>query len=61
MENYNQVAGIMYRNSCTKYGLEIPESTVFRNEWVKVLWDFHIQADRMLVAYQPDIIAIDKE
>ena len=28
MERHNQVAGIVYRNICTEYGLEVP-----RSEW----------------------------
>ncbi|TWW73335.1 hypothetical protein D4764_15G0007290 [Takifugu flavidus] len=41
MERHNQVAGIVYRNICTEYGLEI-------------------QADKMVVANQPDIVVVDK-
>ena len=30
MERHNQVAGIVYRNICTQYGLEVPKS-----QWAK--------------------------
>ena len=51
MELLNQVAGIIHRNICTKYGLEVPGSRwetppkVIENEPVKNLWDFQIQTD----------------
>ncbi|TWW59309.1 hypothetical protein D4764_06G0008390 [Takifugu flavidus] len=47
MEWHNQVAGIVYRNICTEYGLEVPGTRwetppkVVENEQAKILWDFH--------------------
>uniref|UniRef100_A0A3B3HW39 Reverse transcriptase domain-containing protein n=1 Tax=Oryzias latipes TaxID=8090 RepID=A0A3B3HW39_ORYLA len=67
MERHNQVAGIIYRNVCAKYGLETPRSKwetppkVVENERAKILWDFQIQTDRMVMANQPDIVVVDKE
>ena len=67
MERHNQVAGIVYRNICTEYGLETPRSKwetppkVVENDRAKVLWDFQIQTDRMVMANQPDIVVVDKE
>uniref|UniRef100_A0A3P9J433 Carbohydrate sulfotransferase n=1 Tax=Oryzias latipes TaxID=8090 RepID=A0A3P9J433_ORYLA len=67
MERHNQVAGIIYRNMCAEYELETPRSKwetppkVVENERAKILWDFQIQADRMVMANQPDIVVVDKE
>ena len=67
MERHNQVAGIVYRNICTQYGLEVPKSQwaipqkVVENNRAKVLWDFSIQTDKQLLANQPDIVVVDKE
>uniref|UniRef100_A0A3B3HDB2 HAT C-terminal dimerisation domain-containing protein n=1 Tax=Oryzias latipes TaxID=8090 RepID=A0A3B3HDB2_ORYLA len=67
MERHNQVAGIIYRNMCAEYGLETPRSKwetppkVVENERAKILWDFQIQTDRMVMANQPDIVVVDKE
>ncbi|TWW53461.1 uncharacterized protein LOC130519722 [Takifugu flavidus] len=66
MERHNQVAGIVYRNICTEYGLEVPGTRwetppkVVENEQAKILWDFQIQTDKMVVANQPDIVVVDK-
>ncbi|TWW59398.1 hypothetical protein D4764_06G0009280 [Takifugu flavidus] len=66
MERHNQVAGIVYRNICTEYGLEVPGSRwetplkVLENKQAKILWDFQIQTDKMVVANQPDIVVVDK-
>ncbi|KAK7881151.1 hypothetical protein WMY93_029560 [Mugilogobius chulae] len=67
MERHNQVAGIVYRNICAEYGLETPRSKwetpskVVDNDRAKILWDFQIQTDRMVMANQPDIVVVDKE
>ncbi|TWW69265.1 COP9 signalosome complex subunit 1 [Takifugu flavidus] len=66
MERHNQVAGIVYRNICTEYGLEVPGSRwetppkVLENEQAKILWDLQIQTEKMVVANQPDIVVVDK-
>ncbi|TWW62748.1 hypothetical protein D4764_04G0013950 [Takifugu flavidus] len=66
MERHNQVAGIVYRNICTKYGWEVPGSRwetppkVVENKQAKILWDFQIQTDKMVVANQPDRVVVDK-
>ncbi|TWW67366.1 hypothetical protein D4764_02G0004070 [Takifugu flavidus] len=66
MERHNQVAGIVYRKFCTKYGLEVPGSRwetppkVVENKQAKILWDFQIQTDKMMVTNQPDIVMVDK-
>ncbi|XP_051911362.1 uncharacterized protein LOC127593748 [Hippocampus zosterae] len=66
MERHNQVAGIVYRNICAEYGLETPRSKwetppkVVENNRAKILWDFLIQTDKMVMANQPDIVIIDK-
>ncbi|XP_078808275.1 uncharacterized protein LOC144994388 [Oryzias latipes] len=67
MERHNQVAGIIYRNMCAEYELETPRPKwetppkVVENERAKILWDFQIQTDRMVMANQPDIVVVDKE
>ena len=66
MECHNHVAGIIHRNICAKYGLEVPGSRwetppkVIENERVKILWDFQIQTDKLAIANQPEIVAVDK-
>ncbi|CAK6950562.1 uncharacterized protein LOC127602290 [Scomber scombrus] len=56
MECHNQVAGIEYRNICTKYGLEVPRSgwktppKVVENSRVVIMWDFQIQTDKLVTA-----------
>ena len=67
MERHNQVAGIVYRNICTQYGIEVPKSQwaapqkVAENNRAKVLWDFSFQTDKQVLANQPDIVVVDKE
>ena len=67
MERHNQVAGIVYRNICAEYKLETPRSKweappkVMENDQAKILWDFQIQTDKMVMANQPDIVIIDKQ
>ena len=62
-----QVAGIVYRNICSEYGLDPPKSRwetpqkVVENNRAKLLWDFHIQTDRKVLANQPDIVVVDKQ
>ncbi|TWW64336.1 hypothetical protein D4764_03G0013440 [Takifugu flavidus] len=66
MERHNQVAGKVYRNICTEYGLEVQGARwetppkVLENKQAKMLWDFQIQTDKMVVANQPDIVVVDK-
>ncbi|KAF7649568.1 hypothetical protein LDENG_00139440 [Lucifuga dentata] len=56
-ERHNQVAGIVYRNICAEYGLEVPKSKwetppkVAENSRAKVLWDFNFkfQTDKQLL------------
>ncbi|KAF7641260.1 hypothetical protein LDENG_00287520 [Lucifuga dentata] len=66
-ERHNQVAGIVYRNICAKYGLEVLKSKwetppkVVENSRAKVLWDFKFQTDQQLLANQPDMVVVDKE
>ncbi len=67
MERHNQVAVIVYRNICHEYGLEVPRSKwktppkVVENDRAKILWDFKIQTDKLVMANQPDIVLIDKQ
>ena len=57
----------MYRNICTEYGLEVPRSQwktppkVVENDQAKILWDFQIKTDKLVMANQPDIVLIDKK
>ncbi|XP_076747453.1 uncharacterized protein LOC143421715 [Maylandia zebra] len=34
---------------------------VVENDRAKILWDFQIQTDKMVVANQPDIVVVDKQ
>ena len=62
MQRYNQVAGIIHRNICANYGLEVPgsrwetPSKVIENKRIKILWDFQIQTEKLVIANQPDIV-----
>ena len=38
---------------------KITPSKVIDNDWGKILWDFQIQTDKMVVANQPDIVMVD--
>ncbi|MGZ7254081.1 hypothetical protein ACXWO5_10720, partial [Streptococcus pyogenes] len=47
--------------------LEVPRSKwempprVMENDRAKILWDFQMQTDKMVVANQPDIVVVDKQ
>ena len=62
----DQVGGIMYRNVSAEFGLEVPgprwktPPEVVENKQAKILWDFWIQTDKMVIANQPDIVLVDK-
>ncbi len=61
------MAGIVYRKINAEYELEVPRSRwktppkVVENDRAKILWDFQIQTDKMVVANQPDIVVVDKQ
>jgi hypothetical protein len=67
MERHNHVAGVVYRGLCTRYGLTQPQhwweipSKVNEDNRAKILWEFHVQTDKHILANQPDIIVVDKE
>ncbi len=67
MGRHNQVAGIVYKNIWTEYGLEVLRSgwttppKVVKNDLAKMLWDLQIQTDKLVIASQPDIVFIDKQ
>ncbi|KAF1377421.1 hypothetical protein PFLUV_G00200640 [Perca fluviatilis] len=50
-----------------QYGLEVPRSKwqappkVAENDRAKILWDFQIRTDKMMMANQPDILVVDKQ
>ena len=66
LERHKQVAGLIHRNICAEYGLKAPGSRretppmVTDNERVKILWDFQIQTDKLVMANQPDMVVVDK-
>lgn len=61
------MVGIVYRNICVKYKLETPRSKwesspkMEENDRVKILWDFQIQTNKMVIPNQTDIVIIDKK
>lgn len=67
MEWHNQVAGIVDRLICAEYKLETPRSQwesppkVVENDQAKILSDFQIQTDKIIVAKQLDIVITDKQ
>jgi hypothetical protein len=67
MERHNYVASIVYKAICSEYNIELPTDwkaephKVVENQRAKILWDFHIQTDRMVQHNQPDIVLIDKD
>lgn len=66
IEPPDQVAGIVYRNIGTKYGLEVSESRcqrppkVVENNKGKILWNFQIQSNKLVIANQSDIAVVGK-
>ena len=66
-ERHIQMAGIVYRNICSEYGLDPPKSRwetpqkVVKNNRARLLWVFPIQTDGKVLANQPDIVIIDKQ
>lgn len=52
MKQHKQVAGMVYRNICGQYGLEVPRLgweaplKVAEHDRAKILWDFQIQTDK---------------
>ena len=52
---------------CTKYGLEVQDQSgqtppkVIEKDQEKILWDFQIKTDKILVANQLDIVVVDKQ
>lgn len=67
MELHNQVAGMVCRNMCAKYGLEAPRSKWkalrrgLRLTVLKLLWRFQTQTDKMVMVNQPEIVVWDKQ
>lgn len=65
-ERHHRVAGIVYRNICAEFRLDLP-----RSQWdtpVKVgennrawMWDLKFRTDKQLLTNQPDTEVIDKE
>ncbi|KAF7656011.1 hypothetical protein LDENG_00047480 [Lucifuga dentata] len=66
-DRHNQVAGMVYRNICAEYGLEVPKSKwetppkVVENGRAKILWDFKFQTDKQLLANKPDMMATKEQ
>lgn len=54
------MAGVVYRNICTQYGVEVPKFQWAINR-AKVLWEFSFQNDKKLLANQLDMEVVDKE
>ena len=66
IERHNQVAGIVYRNICAVYGLEVPKSKwetppkAVENDKAKVLSDFQIQTDKQVMVNHLDFVVVEK-
>ncbi|TWW72943.1 hypothetical protein D4764_15G0003370 [Takifugu flavidus] len=61
MERHNQVAGIVYRNICTKYGLEGPGGRHPQKCWrTSRPRSCGTSRSHMVVTDQPDIVVVDK-
>ena len=60
------MSGRVYRDICTEYGLEVLRSEwktspkVIENDQAKILWDFLIQTDKLVIANQLNIVVTDK-
>lgn len=66
IKRHNQVAGLIYRNICADYGLEVARSkwempTMVVEKDRANLWDFQIQTEKLVVANQPEIVAMNKQ
>ena len=64
---HDNVARIIHRALCVKYGFSTAErwyehnpEKVLGSREVKILWDFNVQTDHEVEARKPDIIVIDK-
>jgi len=59
MERHNPVAGIVCRNICGEYRWEVSKSEwetppkVVENDRSKILWDFQVQTNKLVMADQP--------
>ncbi|CAK6970393.1 hypothetical protein D4764_08G0001790 [Scomber scombrus] len=54
---------VTQKNICTEYGLEewkTPPNGV-QSDRAKIMWDFHIQTDKLVMANLQDIVSIDKQ
>ena len=66
-KRHNQVAGIVYKNICSEYGLDPPKSRwetpqkVVENNRATLLCDFPIQTDSKVLSNQPDMVIIDNQ
>ena len=63
---HDNVARIIHRTLCIKYGFSTAErwyeynpEKVLNSREVKILWDFSVQTDHEIEARKPDIIVID--
>lgn len=67
LKHSSQVGGMVYRNICTEYWLEVLWSEwkttprVVENDHAMILWGVQIQIDKLPMANQPDIVLIDKK
>ena len=67
LELHNQVVSIVYKIICAKYELELPGSKwttpprLIENNQAKIVWNFRIQTDKMVVANQTDIVVVEKQ
>ena len=64
---HDNVARIIHRELCIKYGFSTAEQwyehnpeKVLESREVKILWNFSVQTDHEIEARKPDIIVIDK-
>lgn len=67
MECHNRVSGIVYRNICLEYKPKTPRSKldtppkVEETDKAKILFDFQIQTDKIVMANQQDIPITEAE
>ena len=67
---HDRVADVVHWSLCHKYGLQCTskwyehygrEHPVMENKEVKILWDFNVETEHVIVHRRPDIVVLEKE
>jgi hypothetical protein len=67
LRRHNAVAAVIHKNICDGYGIETAKQSWLHHlkavteKEVKILWDFEIRTDRVMLARRSDMVILDKE